>query len=137
MIPYTGNDNSKQTIQTKSIRSGYKNFVLCSTDGYPYFTNPCCGAKYGGRKIWNNLCAWSVMDCITEIDNMIYRGFFDNLFSSLPLILVLKDQDISATGTVRTDHLDKNMKLNKKSIKAEYRGAIKCHYEINGIGVIC
>ena len=137
MIPYTGNDSSKQTIQTKSIRSGYKNFVLCSTDGYPYFINPYCGAKYGGRKVWNNLCASSVMDCIIEIDNMTYRGFFDNWFSSLPLILVLKDQDISATGTVRTDRLDKKMKLNKKSIKAEIRGAIKCHYEINGIGVIC
>ena len=66
------------------------------------------------------------MDCITEIDNMIYRGFFDNWFSSLRLILVLKDQDISATGTVRTDRLDKKMKLNKKSIKAEITGAIKC-----------
>ena len=50
---------------------------------------------------------------------------------------MLKDQGIRATGTVRTDFLGKELKLNKKSIKTEVRGAIKCHYEKNGIGVIC
>ena len=50
---------------------------------------------------------------------------------------VLKDQGIRATGTVRTDRLDKELKLNKKSIKMEVRSTIKFHYEKNTIGVIC
>ena len=50
---------------------------------------------------------------------------------------MLKDQGIRATGTVRTDRLDKELKLNKKSIKMEVRSTIKFHYEKNTIGVIC
>ena len=40
MVPYTDKNSSKQTIRTKSIRFGYKNFVLSSDDGYPYFLDP-------------------------------------------------------------------------------------------------
>ena len=42
-----------------------------------------------------------------------------------------------AAGTVRTDRLGKELKLNMKSTKTEVRGTIKCHYEKNSIGVIC
>ena len=66
MIPRTGNNSNKQTIQTKSICFGYKNFELCSADGYPYFIDPYYGAKYGGGKVSKNLCARSVIDCVTE-----------------------------------------------------------------------
>ena len=62
MVPYTGKNSSKQTIRTKSIRFGYKNFVLSSDDGYPYFLDSYCGAKYGGGKVSKNLCALSVLD---------------------------------------------------------------------------
>ena len=40
-------------------------------------------------------------------------------------------------GIVRTDVLGKVLKLNKKSIKTEVRGTIKCDYEKDGVGVIC
>ena len=46
MVPYTGKNSSKQTIRMKSIRFGYKNFLICSDDGYPYFVDPYCGKKY-------------------------------------------------------------------------------------------
>ena len=62
---------------------------------------------------------------------------FDNWFSSLPLITVLKVQGIHATGTFRTDHFGKELKLNKKNIKMEVRDTTKCHYKENVIGVIC
>ena len=38
-------------------------------DGYPYFIDPYCVAEYGGGKVSKNLTAWSVIDCILEIDN--------------------------------------------------------------------
>ena len=76
MVPYTGKNSSKQTIRTKSIRFGYKNFMLTSDDGYPYFLDPYCGAKYGGGKVTKNLCARSVLDCVTEIGDWTDRGVF-------------------------------------------------------------
>ena len=58
------------------------------------------------------------------------RNFFNNWFSSLPLITVLKDQGIRATEIVRTDRLSKELELNKERI-------IKYHYQKNVIDVIC
>ena len=50
---------------------------------------------------------------------------------------MLQDQGIRATGSVRTYRLDKEPKLNKKSIKMEVRGTMKYHYEKNSIDLIC
>ena len=45
MIPYTGRHSAKQTNGEKSVRFGYKNFCLTSSDGYPYHILPYAGAK--------------------------------------------------------------------------------------------
>ena len=55
----------------------------------------------------------------------------------MPLKTVSKDLGIRAIDTVRTECLGKVLKLNKKSIKTEVRGIIKCHNEENNIGVTC
>ena len=115
MVPYTCKSSSKQTIQTKTIRFGYKIFVICSDDGYPYFIDPSYGAKYGGGKASKNLTARSLIDCILEIDNWGDKDvYFDNWFTSLSLISILKEHGVRATGTVRADCLGKDLKINKK-----------------------
>ena len=51
MIPFSGENSSKQTIRTKIIRFGYKHFTMCSDDGYPYFIDPnCCEKCAEGNK---------------------------------------------------------------------------------------
>ena len=40
MVPCTGKNSNKEITRTKSIRFGYKNFVLSSDDSYPYFSDP-------------------------------------------------------------------------------------------------
>ena len=66
MVPYYGKNSSKQTIRTKIIRFGYKNYVMCSDDGHPYFVDRYCGKKYGGSKESKNLSTRSVLDCVTK-----------------------------------------------------------------------
>ena len=68
MVPYTGSNGSKQTICVKSVRFGYKNFVLASYDGYPYWVDPYCGRKYTFEKS-TGLTMRSVFDCVAEIDD--------------------------------------------------------------------
>ena len=137
MVPYTGKNSSKQTIRTKTIRFGYKNFVICSDDGYPYFIDPYCGAKYGGGKASKNLTARSVIDCILEIDNWDDKDvYFDNWFTSLSLISILKEHGVRATGTVRADRLGKKLKINKKDIKCKERGAMQVYCEKSGISCV-
>ena len=43
MIPYFGMHSAKQTMRNKSVRFGYKNFVLAGSDGYPYIIIPYSG----------------------------------------------------------------------------------------------
>ena len=137
MVPYTGKNSSKQTIQTKTIRFGYKNFVICSDDGYPYFIDPYCGAKYGGGKASKNLTTWSVIDCILEIDNSYDKDvYFENWFTFLSLISILKEHGVRATGTVRADRLGKDLKINKKDIKCKERGAMQVYCERSGISCV-
>ena len=104
MIPYTGNNSMKQKIQTKSIRFRYKNSLLCSAAGYPYFIDPYFGDEYGWEKVSKKLCVRSVADCVTEVYNWEDKeDLFDNWYSSLSLITVLKYKGILATETVTTD----------------------------------
>ena len=134
MVPCTGKNSSKQIIRTKTFHFGYKNFVICSDDGYPYFIDPYCGAKYGGGKASKNLTARSLIDCILEIDNWDDKDvYFDNWFTSLSLISILKEHGVRATGTVRADCLGKDLKINKKDIKYKERGAMQVYYERSGI----
>ena len=137
MVPYMGKNSSKQTIQTKTICFAYKNFVICSDDGYPYFIDPYCGAKHSGGKVSKNLTAWSVIDCILEIDNWDDKDvYFDNWFTSLSLISILKEHGVRATGTVRADHLGKDLKVNKKDIKCKEHRAMQVYYERSGISCV-
>ena len=116
MVPYTGENNNKQTIRTKTIRFCYKNLSICS----PYFIDPYCGAKYGGGKGSKNLIAWSVIDCNLEIDNWDDKNvYLDNWFTSLSLISVLKEHGVRATETVRADGIGKELKINKKTSNAK------------------
>ena len=67
---------------------------MCSDDGYPYFIDPYCGYKYCGQnKASKNLCACSVIDCVSGIDDLSNKEvFFDNWFSFLSFIRVLIGQ---------------------------------------------
>ena len=130
MAPYTCKNNSKQTVSTKTIRFGYKSFVTCSDDGYPYFIDPYCGANYSGGKASKNLTARSVIDCILEIDNWDNKDvYFDNWFTSLSFISILKEHGVRANGTVRADRIRKDLKINKNDIKCKELGAMQVYYD--------
>ena len=46
MVKYHGQHPTKQFIRGKPIRFGYKNWTLCSSDGYCYPFDTYCGAKH-------------------------------------------------------------------------------------------
>ena len=43
MVPYRGLHSAKQYIKGKPVKSGYKLWMLCSSDGYPYNFEIYCG----------------------------------------------------------------------------------------------
>ena len=44
MVSYFGRHSAKMFVCSKPIRFGYKNWVLTSSDGYPYKFETCTGA---------------------------------------------------------------------------------------------
>ena len=100
-----------------------KTLSFAPDDGYPYFIDPYCVAEYGGGKASKNLTAWSVIDCILEIDNWDDKDvYFDNWFTSLSLISILKEHGVRASGKVRADRLGKDL----KSTNAKNAELCKC-----------
>ena len=43
MVPYRGLHSAKQYIKGKPVKFGYKLWILCSSDGYPYNFEIYCG----------------------------------------------------------------------------------------------
>ena len=107
---------------------------MCSDDVYPYFIDPYCDSKYSGQnKASNNICDCSVIACVSEIDNWSDKEvFFNNWFSSLSLIKVLKDQGIRAAGTIGADRLG-ILKIDKSHVMKQERGTLNTFYKKNGI----
>ena len=119
-VQHTNKNSSKQNIRTKTICFGYKNFVIHSDNGYPYFIDLPCEAKYCGGKAPENHTVPSVIDCALEGDNSDDKEvFFDNWFTSLPLVSVLKEQGIRTTGTVKHIVLEKTWQSVKKGMKID------------------
>ena len=51
MVPYFGQHSCKMFIRGKPIRFGYKNWVICSDDGYPFKLIPYQGKSDGKEDV--------------------------------------------------------------------------------------
>ena len=85
MILYYGRNNSKQWIQNKPVRSGYKMRVLAESNGYVINFDPYQGAKNGktagaNDKTWGlgEIVVLSLLHVLPE--NVCYRVTTDNFF---------------------------------------------------------
>ena len=50
MLPYFGRHSCKMFIRGKPIRFGNKNWVICSSDGYPFKVIPYQGTLSGNKE---------------------------------------------------------------------------------------
>ena len=128
MLPYYGRNNSKQRIQNKAVRSGYKMWVLAEPSGYVVTFDPYQGAKSGATRA--NESTWglgervvlSLLDAIPQ--NTAYRVFMDNFFTSMRLLRFLAANNIRASGTVRENRIGKCPIASKKEIDKFKRGEL-------------
>ena len=102
MIPYYGRHSAKQYIHGKPVRYGFKVWSLCSSDGAGLTFEPYCGSdtKIVDEKMGQGPNV--VLDLVSK--SRISRGssvYFDNLFTSFPLLDRLSEMEIAGTGTVR------------------------------------
>ncbi len=102
MIPYFGRHSSKQFIHGKPIRYGFKVWALCTSGGSGVWFNPYCG-----RDTWVEDMGLgqgpNVVLQLLEKASLLPGSelFFDNLFTSFPLLDNLSARNIAGAETVR------------------------------------
>ena len=136
MVPYYGPNGLKQHIHGKPIRFGYKVWCLCTRTGYLVQAIPYQGSTTGNANPEFGMGGSVVLDLISELPSEVeYRLFFDNLFTSIPLIDHLKQSNIGATGTIWVNRTGKTPLLDPSCMKKKARGTY-CHAKEKDSGCI-
>ena len=132
MVPYYGHHGAKMFIRGKPIRFGYKIWMLCSSDGYPYQASIYCGKSE--RPENTGLGEHFVMTFADIIPHKSHHElYFNNFFTSYGLLCLLSDVGLRATGTVRDGRLGGAPLPDKRKFGKADRGK----YEFVSDGNIC
>lgn len=129
MIPYFGNHSAKQFIRGKPIRFGYKMWCMTTSLGYLIQFDPYQGASktafkdvgMGGSVVLN------LISCLPN--DVHFQIYFDNLFTSVPLLEKLSQMGIGGTGTVRNNRL---MGCPLSDLSKAPRGTYDYKYDATG-----
>ena len=123
MLKYYGHHSSKQFIRGKPVRYGFKSWSICTPEGYVYHSEPYCGSSTRIPKTGLGNGPDVVLGLLDYV-NVPKQTFiyFDNYFTSLPLIEQLSHMEIGATGTLRENMSRGLPLLNKNDMKKTERG---------------
>ena len=100
-------------MHNKSVRFGYKSFVMASSDGCPYHI-PDSGTKEVGGTPGKDLTVRIVSNLVLQCKEGIGNLTFDNWYASLKLMLLLTAMDIPTICAVR-DNCIGEVQIKSKS----------------------
>lgn len=107
--------NIKQYMPKKPHKWGFKLFVLCSSSGFAHAFEVYAGAKDNklNPNIPNLGAAANVVARLPQKipDNANHILYFDNFFTTLPLLVYLRSRGIYSLGTIRYNRIP-NTKLS-------------------------
>ena len=84
MVPYRGLHSAKQYLKNKPVKFGYKIWMMCSQDGYPYNFEIYCGKNDDRKTPLRTYVVNTMVEPITDIDSHVI--YFDNFFHKLSVI---------------------------------------------------
>ena len=117
MVLYYGRHSAKMFIRGKPIGFGNKNWVLASSDSYPYkfetYTG-ACDTKDGNKLLGPILCLLFFQQLKTLACHCVY---FDNFFASYYLLRDLHKKNFRALGTICEDRTMKFPLRPSKSVE--------------------
>ncbi|KAI4463240.1 tc5 transposase dna-binding domain [Holotrichia oblita] len=124
MVPYFGKHGTKQFIKGKPIRYGYKFWCGGTSTGYLAWLEPYQGAgtllgSYDGKGL-----GYSVVMTYADLlpKDFPYEIYFDNFFTSIHLLEDLYQQNIRATGTIRSNRIMNCNIMKSDVLKKRPRG---------------
>lgn len=128
IIPTKSKTSLKQYNPKKPHKWGYKVFVLSGVSGFSYDFEIFAGEQT--NKMPDNCPSLSTSsNMVIKMAQTIprqknYKLFFDNWFTSLPLMIYLHKEGILPLGTARLNRLQGLTMPTKKEFQKEGRGAI-------------
>lgn len=120
MILFKGRSTLRQYMPNKPIKRGYKVWVRADEQGYIDQFQIYTGKV--GENTEKHLGSRVVCDMTRSLVNKHHLVFFDNYFTSLPLLRKLKSENIHACGTIRKGRkgLPDDMKADKQMKRGEH-----------------
>lgn len=125
MIPFKGQLSIKQYVKGKPTPWGIKVFALCGRSGLLYDFAVYQGENTIPAELKKDygLCSGVVVHLSKRIPTGCnYQLYFDNYFTSVPLLRKLRNEKILAAGTVRSNRLGKCPLEPAKAMKKKTRG---------------
>lgn len=137
----------KQYLPNKPHKWGFKLYVLCSLSGYAYRFEIYSG-KQEHVRLSEEPDLGSVGNTVVRLCRPLHRNvnhilYFDNYYTTLPLLHYLSTQGIHALGTIQRNRLGKHCNLpsqkdfNKTSVKRGTYEEQLTDYEGVPISVTC
>ena len=141
ILPTKGRTSLKQYLPKKPNKWGIKVWARCGISGVIYdfeiYTGKSTTAETKPELLMGGNVVYRLTRSLPENGN--YKVFFDNFFTSIQLIIDLKNDGIWAVGTIRKDRLKgaQHYLLSEKDLKKKGRGSSDHVVEANsGINVI-
>lgn len=128
IIPFKGRISIKTYNPKKPHKWGYKMWVLSGVSGFSYNFELFAG-KRGFTVDDNDPDFGSASNVVFRLCKSIPSGihhkiFYDNYFSSLPLVSYLSKRKIHSVATIRTNRLSNYKGVSEKDMKKLGRGSI-------------
>ena len=135
MVPYFGRHSGKQFIRGKPIRWGYKIWVGALRLGYIVYFDPYQGSSTTLPDRYKHLglgasVVLQYSDVLKEMPHEPFHLFFDNYFTSISLLLELKQRNVKATGTMRENRIPKSPLSNSATLKKRNVGILNTVWQI-------
>jgi hypothetical protein len=134
MIPFSGRHSCKMYMKNKPIRFGYKSWILCNENGYPFDFSLYQGADASRVGPLASSVVLRLLKIVTKPEN--HEVYFDNFFTSYSLLVDLKLLGFRATGTIRKNRTKGCPLTSDSDFKKEYdRGEVEVWHD--GSVAIC
>ncbi|XP_051574810.1 piggyBac transposable element-derived protein 3-like [Myxocyprinus asiaticus] len=127
MVPFKGKSRIKLYLPSKPRKWGYKILVLAGSDGVPHNFEVYTGKAVHLPELPDIGASGNVVLHLAEpvLKNRNFKLFFDNWFSSVPLMLVMSQQGIHCLGTMRSNRLPGSSMMLDTDLKRSVRGSFQ------------
>uniref|UniRef100_H2L551 PiggyBac transposable element-derived protein domain-containing protein n=1 Tax=Oryzias latipes TaxID=8090 RepID=H2L551_ORYLA len=125
MVPFKGRNRLKQYLPAKPKKWGYKILVLAGSDGVPHNFEIYTGRVVQPPELPDVGASGNVVLRLAQPipKHQKHKLFFDNWFTSVPLILTLAQQGIHCPGTVCSNRLPGVSMMCDPELKRTGRGS--------------